>query len=349
MVRGNLGEDYWFTTDGLFVSSFFKDCRLPGASLPNTEEELRKMQMGVFPGGSEHFCGWAGRQDDGVIRMTCSIARQTSMIVKMEGLENIHYIEPVTINVSNQLLNEARALELKNRKKQSSSSILQVNRILLDEDENIDWANIAKSMTISREGLDEYADVKLCWDEDNFYVRFDIQDHSPWKNRMNDFKTLFKGGDAVDVCIRPSVDENDNNATEGDVRFVCGSFEGENIVVEMREKKSGHSNSEKHTYSSPIATIVFESVVKTQKVRTNVQTFSDKVEVILTIPWKETGINPQSGIMFKGDLGVILSNVEGNANVARVYWNNKNTNLIKDIPFEAKLEPSAWGEIKLVD
>lgn len=53
---------------------------------------------------------------------------------------------------------------------------------------------------------------------------------------MNDFKTLFKGGDAVDVCIRPSVDENDNNATEGDVRFVCGSFEGENIVVEMREK-----------------------------------------------------------------------------------------------------------------
>lgn len=83
--------------------------------------------------------------------------------------------------------------------------------------------------------------------------------------------------------------------------------------------------------------------------RTNVQTFSDKVEVILTIPWKETGINPQSGIMFKGDLGVILSNVEGNANVARVYWNNKNTNLIKDIPFEAKLEPSAWGEIKLVD
>ena len=53
--------------------------------------------------------------------------------------------------------------------------------------------------------------------------------------------------------------------------------------------------------------------------------------------------------MFKGDLGVILSNVEGNANVARVYWNNKNTNLIKDIPFEAKLEPSAWGEIKLVD
>lgn len=349
LVRGNLGEDYWFTTDGLFVSSFFKDCRLPGASLPNTEEELRKMQMGVFPGGSEHFCGWAGRQDDGVIRMTCSIARQTSMIVKMEGLENIHYIEPVTINVSNQLLNEARALELKNRKKQSSSSILQVNRILLDEDENIDWANIAKSMTISRKGLDEYADVKLCWDEDNFYVRFDIQDHSPWKNKMNDFKTLFKGGDAVDVCIRPSVDENDNNATEGDVRFVCGSFEGENIVVEMREKKSGYSNSEKHTYSSPIATIVFESVVKTQKVRTNVQTFSDKVEVTLTIPWKETGINPQSGIMFKGDLGVILSNVEGNANVARVYWNNKNTNLIKDIPFEAKLEPSAWGEIKLVD
>ena len=347
LVRGNLGEDYWFTTDGLFISSFFKDCRLPGPSLPNTEEELRQMQMGVFPGGSEHFCGWTGRQDDGVIRMTCAIARQASMIVKMEGLENIHYIQPTTINVSDKLLDEAKALEQKNSEKQSSSSVWLVKRALRDEAGNIDW-NI-KPTTISREGLDERADVKLCWDEDNFYVRFDIQDHSPWKNQTNDFKNLFKGGDAADVCIRPSADEDDNHATEGDVRFVCGSFKGENIVVEMREKKSGHSNSEKHTYSSPIATILFESVVKTSNVKVNVRTSADKAEVTLAIPWKETGINPQNGTVFKGDLGIILSNTDGNANVARIYWNNKNTNLVKDIPLEAKLEPAAWGKIRLTD
>lgn len=349
LVRGNLGEDYWFTTDGLYVSSFFKDCRLPGVSLPDTEEELRKMQMGVFSGSSEHFCGWAGRQEDGAIRMTCSIARQTSMIVKMEGLENIHYIEPIMINVTNQLLHEAKWQELKEGEKHVSSSTLVANHALRSKDGRIDWANIPQSVTMSREGLDEYADVKLCWDKNDFHVRFVIQDSSPWRNEINDFKNLFKGGDAVDVCIRPSAHRNDNNAVEGDVRFVCGPFNGANIVVEMREKASGHPDSEKHIYSSPVSTFVFESVIKTQNVQADIQTYSNKTEVTLAIPWTEIGINPQDGVTFKGDFGVILSNREGNSNVARIYWNNKNTNLIKDIPHEAKLEPSAWGEIRLVN
>lgn len=348
MVRGNLGEDYWFTTDGLYVSPFFRDCRLPGQSLPDTEDELRKMQMGVFAGGSEHFCGWTGRQDDGVIRMTCSISRQASMVVRMEGLEGIHYIDSTEIVVNERLLNESKSLELAKREKKILSSILKAHYISRDMKGNIDWTKIPKSMTINREGLNEYADVQLCWDEKDFLVRFVIQDHSPWMNKINDWRNLFKGGDAVDVCIRPSAENNDNSPIDGDVRFVCGLFNGENVVLEMREKASGHPDSEKHIYSSPVSTFVFESVKQTKKVQANVHTSPNKVEVLLTIPWSETGISPHDGTIFKGDLGIILSNSEGTANAARIYWYNKNTNLIKDIAYEAKLEPASWGKIKLV-
>ena len=304
--------------------------------------------MGVFSGSSEHFCGWTGRQDDGIIRMTCSIVRQASMIVRMEGLEGIRYIDPTEIVVNERLLNESKSLELAKKEKDLSSSILNAHYVSRDMKGNIDWVKVSKSMTINREGLNEYADVQLCWDEKDFFVRFVIQDHSPWKNKINDWRNLFKGGDAVDVSIRPSVEGNDNNPIDGDVRFVCGLFNGENIVLEMREKASGHPDSEKHIYSSPVSTFVFESVKQTKDVRANVYTYSNKVEVILAIPWSKVSITPQDGTVFKGDLGIILSNMEGNANVARIYWFNKNTNLIKDIPHEAKLEPASWGWIRLI-
>ena len=36
MIRGNLGEDYWLTEDGLYVSAFMKDGRIPSPRLPAT-------------------------------------------------------------------------------------------------------------------------------------------------------------------------------------------------------------------------------------------------------------------------------------------------------------------------
>jgi len=349
MLRGNLGEDYWFTTDGLYISPFFKDCRLPGQPLPATENELREMNIGLFPGGSEHFCGWTGRQDDGIIRMTCAIARQASMIVRMEGLENIRYIQPTTIDINTQQLAMAKQ-DNQNRKMVSNKSTTwTVHSAKRDADGNIDWGKSSHSVEIARIGLDEKTDASMCWDKDALYANFNIKDRSPWKNGANDPKLLFKGGDAVDIAIRPSINIENDNAMDGDVRFVGGSFKGSNVVLEMREKASGRPASEKHTYSSPVSTFVFESVTMTKKVKINVQVTNDGANITMTIPWSEIGLAPKEGLRFRGDLGIILSNTEANVNIARIYWSNKNTNLVNDIPHEAKLEPGKWGEIILGD
>lgn len=349
MVRGNLGEDYWFTTDGLYVSPFFKDSRLPGKPLPATEEELRDMKMGLFPGGSEHFSGWTGRQEDGVIRMTCAIARQASMVVRMDGLEDIRYMEPTFIHVEEEQLEIVRKEYVERQKMEGRSRILEVNKVKRKSSGSIDWDKITHTENIARMGLEEKATTRVCWDKDAFYVNFDICDKSPWMNGANDLRYLFKGGDVVDVCIRPSMDVDNTNAVQGDVRFIGGFFKERNTVLEMREKSVAGLEVENFTYSSPVSTFVFEYVKEAKKVSLNVHPIKDKVNVTMTIPWTEIGLIPKAGLRFRGDLGIILSNSEGNANTARVYWSNKNTNLVNDIPHEAKLEPVRWAEIVLMD
>ena len=39
----------------------------------------------------------------------------------------------------------------------------------------------------------------------------------------------------------------------------------------------------------------------------------------------------------------MLSDQTGSAAAARVYWSNKNTNIMSDLPSEAALQPNMWG------
>jgi hypothetical protein len=85
-MRGNLGQDFYMTTDGILVGSLFVDGRLPGESLPETEEQLVGMPMEGLTVGGEPFSGTLVKQRDGVIRTTTGMARQACMILQVKGL-----------------------------------------------------------------------------------------------------------------------------------------------------------------------------------------------------------------------------------------------------------------------
>ena len=261
--------------------------------------------------------------------------------------QDIRYIEPLSIDIDEVQLNKARQDNLNRELKAGKSSVITIKKVQRDVTGKIDWKKQSHSLEIARVGLEEKAKVKMYWDKKALYVNFEIRDNSPWKNRANDMKLLFKGGDAVDVSIRPSMNIEDKNAINGDVRFIGGIFNDRNVVLEMREKAANCLTSDKHIYSSPVSTFVFESVRESKKVDIEAQILNNKVNVMMTIPWSEIGLTPREGLKFRGDLGIILSNTEASVNVARIYWSNKNTNLVNDIPHEAKLEPSSWGEMML--
>ena len=44
---------------------------------------------------------------------------------------------------------------------------------------------------------------------------------------------------------------------------------------------------------------------------------------------------------------MIYSDQAGTNRVSRLYWHNKNTGLVADVPSEARLEPKRWGPIDI--
>src|SRR5690606_29679336 len=98
-LRGNLGQDFFLTADGIYIDSMFQDTRLPGQALPATEAALYDQPLPGCSMGGEPFNGWFGKQDDGVIRLTGALARQACTIMPVQGLDSIQRLPAQSINV----------------------------------------------------------------------------------------------------------------------------------------------------------------------------------------------------------------------------------------------------------
>ena len=59
------------------------------------------------------------------------------------------------------------------------------------------------------------------------------------------------------------------------------------------------------------------------------------------------GFEPKPGASYKIDLGLLRG--DGAQPLQRVYWSNKASGLVADIPSEAELTPALWGTLKIAD
>ncbi len=341
MLRGNLGQDFYLTTDGLFVGSMFRDCRLPGSALPADEEQLRKMPFNIFTMGSEPFNGWIGRQNDGVVRLTCGNAGTASSVTTVRGLDTIRRFNAPSVTVDSAKLVEAdrdNAARLAAKGKVSPYTVLRAEKLP-------DWNKIP-AMKIVREGQPVTGECKLAWNEQTLYVLFAVRDPSPWKNGGQDFRQLFKTGDCVDLQLSPSGNSK-RTAEEGDFRLLAAPFNGKPVAVLMKQISQDAPASEKGHYQSPVTTIVFDQVKILPEAKIQVKKGSDNYVVQLEVPWNALGMKADAGMKMRGDAGFILSDEPGQINTARVYYANADTNLVSDLPMESKLSPDRWTEITL--
>lgn len=350
MLRGNLGQDFLFTTDGLFVGTLFQDGRLPAMKLPPKEEQLVGMPMGGFSEGGEPFNGWFGRQDDGVVRLTTGMARQACMILQVKGLETVRRFDGPLVTLDAALLAQAAA---DNRERMAASALkkrgvikhLTAPPVLdgkLDE-----WKQVS-GLRLERPGSPERASVHLAWDDQALYVAFSVRDESTWKNEGKDHTRLFKTGDAVDVQLALGGDSNPKRRQPvvGDLRLVISQLNGKPAVVLMAPVAPEAAKALRTRYHSPVMDKVFDRVEVLADARLEVAIKpGDRYTGEVAIPWAALGLAPKKGLSLRGDVGLISSDAGGAINVARTYWANEQTNLVNDLPSEAWLYPNSWGEL----
>ncbi len=343
MIRGNLGEDYYLTTDGLFVDIMTKDGRIPGIMRPENEDELRAVSFSALCGRGEHFSGVISRQADGVVRCSGAIpADQACNIIRVEGLESIRRFAVADLQVNLETLvkadqdNSQRALAAAIPKEPYTIAVASKN-----DKGVVDWKP-AKALRISRDGQPATADFRAVYDAENLYLSYTVNDPTPWKNSGNEFRLLFKTGDAVDFQLSPSGNQT-AKAGPGDLRLVMANFNGKPVAVLMKQVAPGAPAGDKHNYTSPVTTVTFDQVKLLTEVVPDVALRGNGYTLTATVPWSILGVAPKAEMTLRGDVGFILSDPSGTINTARVYWSNPSTNLVNDQPHEAMLQPQAFG------
>lgn len=347
MIRGNLGEDYYLTTDGVFVDILTKDGRIPGIPRPENDEALRAVSFSSLCGRGEHFSGLISRQSDGVVRCSGAMpADQACNMIRIEGLESIRRFTAPDLNLNQETLvkadqdNTRRALAVARPPEPYTIRLAQK-----DAKGQVEWKAV-KSLRIASDGQPVTADFRAAYDADNLYVSYNVNDPTPWKNGGNDHRLLFKTGDCVDFQLSPSGNTT-GKAVAGDLRILMASLNGKPTAVLLKPVAPGAPVSDRHNFTSPVMTVTFDQVKLLTDVTPTVAVRGNGYTVTAAIPWTVLGIDPKEGLKLRGDVGFILSDPSGTINAARVYWSNKNTGLVMDQPGEAIITPQGFGDLLL--
>ena len=350
VLRGNLGQDFFLTTDGLYVGAMFQDGRLPGESLPAKEALLAGMPMEAFSHGSEPFNGWFGRQRDGKVRMTTGFPRQAAMVLEVRGLETIRRFTGPAVTLDNETIlradaaNGVRALAAAKPKTYAVQRMTAAPKIDGDARE---WRKLS-AMPIARAGARARTTARLAWDDENLYVLFEVDDTSPWRNAGKDLTRLFKTGDAVDLQLATTPakagDKKRRAVDARDVRIVLSQLAGKPVAVLMKPVDPTAATNRRVRYHSPVTDKVFDRVEVLAGATVAVRVQSSRYIVEAALPLKALGLSPAKGLTIRGDAGAIASDAQGRINTARTYWSNPHTNLVSDLPHEAWLRPDAWGQ-----
>jgi hypothetical protein len=134
----------------------------------------------------------------------------------------------------------------------------------------------------------------------------------------------------------------------GPIRILVAPISGEDTVIYWQKKAPKRENATTYVVGNNNANAQSFDVVKRLATAKVVRQTSDGgYGVLVTIPLAELGIVPETMPQLKGIAGVIFSDPSGKNRASRLYWHDKATGLVSDVPSEARLNPAAWGAIEI--
>ena len=340
-LNGNLGENYLFTYDGLYIQSLFKDTR---GYFENPARAVRGMPLDAISAGGESFGGHFVRTAEGKVYLTNG--GTDARVIEVTGLDSIRRFSG-KLKVTKDDYIEAQELLAK----KIAATLAPKAYMLAAGSAEIDgkateWPELADgkpALDIQENPKQRYARVAARYDANNLYLAYRVfANRSAMKNVGQDDRLLFKSGDAVDLMLGPDTDKD----VAGQLRLLVTAKDKTHIAVLNQKKATGASASEKFDFSSPWRTITFDRVVTVKFVTVASAPTPGGYIVEVSVPWSVLGVQPKSGLKLKGDVGVLFGD-GGTQTISRQYWSNKATGLVNDVPGEADLSPRLWGTFTL--
>ncbi len=341
-LNGNLGENYLFTYDGLYVQSLFKDTR---GYFETPSQAVRGMSFDATTAGGESFGGNFVRTAKGDTYLTNG--GTDARVIKVTGLESIQRFSGKLTYTKAEYVEAQELLSKKLAAEQAPKDIIIASGSATIDGKADEWSALlddaAPAIEIQENARKRYGRVLARYDADNLYLGYRVFiNRSAPKNVGQDERLLFKAGDAVDLMLGPDTDKE----VAGQIRVLMTVKDNAPIAVLNQKKAPGASASEKFDFSSPWRTISFDRVVTSRAVTLATSPMNGGYFIEASIPWKVLGVTPKSGLKLRGDFGVLFGD-GGTQTIARQYWSNQSTGLVNDVPGEADLSPRMWGSITL--
>ncbi|MFZ2658051.1 MAG: FlgD immunoglobulin-like domain containing protein [Victivallales bacterium] len=345
-LNGNLGENYLFTNDGLWIQALFKDTR-GGFEIPSVA--VKGMSMDAISAGGESFGGNFIKASDGKIYLI--IGGTDARVLEVKGLDTLKRLAGQFTYTPAQYAEAQKLLQEKSIQS-GQAKVYQVARAkapVAIDGKSDKWPELMDDgrtlLEIQENKQKRYGRVQARYDADNLYLAYRVfAPRSQMKNVGQDYRLLFKSGDVVDLMVGA---EPQKAKGEGNTRIVMTVKDGKLAAVLNQKFVPGAAKGEGFGFASPARTIPFDRVVMAPDVKLAASAVKGGYFVEAAIPWKLLGIVPKSGLRLKADFGVLFADDGGTITVSRQYWSNKETNLVNDIPGEADLAPDRWGMITL--
>ena len=178
--------------------------------------------------------------------------------------------------------------------------------------------------------------ASLAHDGTNLAIAFQVNDSSPWKNGEGRYTHAFIGGDSVDLQL--------SVPGRGPIRILAAPVGGEDTVVYWQKKAPKKENPTTYVVGNNNANAQpFDVVKRLASAKVSRQTGDNGYAIMITLPLADVGVSPEKLRETKGVVGVIFSDPSGKNRASRLYWHDKTTGLVSDVPSESRLNPAAWA------
>ncbi len=352
-INGNMGQGYLMTSDGLFVGTLFKDHR---QAKPWPDKAVRNMALNDVSLGGESFFNTISQASDGQVYV-----QNSNHIVRVDGLNTLRRLPAQTIRVSPAMLAQAQDFFVARDAARQKAKGTGTLTVALRAQAPVVDGKLDEWKADSFVAIDAKTQAAAAISGDTLYLAFKTGYKDLLRNKIESLPLAFKTGGALDLQIAVNAGAPDarQNPVEGDQRLlVTRGDNGKVVAVRYRAVVPGAT--EPVPFASPSRTVSFDSVdnvsdqVQLAQGTSPIEEFhegnvfgnkTDKYEGAayeVAIPLSLLGLKPMDGQSVRADLGILIGN--GFQTIQRVYWNNKATGLVSDIPGEAMLSPQLWGK-----